>query len=162
MGLFSFMKDAGSNLFGGKAEAAEDQAAQMRAEMEKYGVQGVNVMVDDATVTLTGEVKNKIVRRKAITIAGNVQGIESVNDQLTYPMPEMAEGEVAADAQAEEDMSKEFYTVQSGDTLGGIAKAVYGDAMKYPVIFEANKPMLSDPDKIYPGQTLIIPSLDEE
>jgi len=54
----------------------------------------------------------------------------------------------------------QFYTVVSGDTLGKIAKAHYGNAMKYPVIFEANTPMLSDPDKIYPGQVLRIPALD--
>ncbi len=50
-----------------------------------------------------------------------------------------------------------YYTVVKGDTLSKIAKASYGDAMKYPVIFEANKPMLKDPDKIYPGQVLRIP-----
>ena len=53
-----------------------------------------------------------------------------------------------------------FYTVQSGDTLSKIAKEHYGDAMKYPVIFEANKPMLEHPDKIYPGQQLRIPPLE--
>jgi nucleoid-associated protein YgaU len=52
-----------------------------------------------------------------------------------------------------------FYTVKSGDSLSAIAKAHYGDAMKYPEIFEANKPMLKDPDKIYPGQVLRIPPL---
>ena len=50
------------------------------------------------------------------------------------------------------------YTVQAGDTLSKIAKEYYGDANKYPAIFEANKPMLSHPDKIYPGQNLIIPA----
>ena len=49
----------------------------------------------------------------------------------------------------------------SGDTLGKIAKNYYGNAMKYPVIFEANKPMLTHPDKIYPGQVLRIPVLDK-
>jgi nucleoid-associated protein YgaU len=49
--------------------------------------------------------------------------------------------------------------VQRGDTLSKLAKAHYGDAMKYPLIFEANKPMLADPDKIYPGQVLRIPPL---
>jgi nucleoid-associated protein YgaU len=52
-----------------------------------------------------------------------------------------------------------MYTVKSGDTLSAIAKEQYGDAMKYPQIFEANKPMLENPDKIYPGQVLRIPPL---
>ena len=50
-----------------------------------------------------------------------------------------------------------FYTVQKGDTLSKIAKDQYGNANKYQQIFEANKPMLKDPDKIYPGQVLRIP-----
>jgi nucleoid-associated protein YgaU len=49
------------------------------------------------------------------------------------------------------------HTVVKGDTLSKIAKAQYGDAMKDPVIFEANRPMIEDPDKIYPGQVLRIP-----
>ena len=53
-----------------------------------------------------------------------------------------------------------MYEVKSGDTLSKIAREFYGDAMKYPAIFEANKPLLSDPDKIYPGQVLRIPPLD--
>ena len=49
------------------------------------------------------------------------------------------------------------YTVQSGDTLSKIAKAHLGDANAYMKIFEANKGLLSDPDKIQPGQVLTIP-----
>ncbi len=162
MGLFSFIKDAGSNLFGNDAEAAEDRAGMIRGKLAEFGIDGVSVAVDDAAVTLAGEVENKIVKRKAIIIAGNVSGVASVDDQMTYAMAEMNEGETSeAPTATEEDLSQEFYTVQSGDSLSGIAKEVYGDAMKYPVIFEANKPMLSDPDKIYPGQMLIIPSLEE-
>lgn len=52
------------------------------------------------------------------------------------------------------------YVVVKGDSLSKIAKSVYGDAMKYPAIFEANKPMLKDPDHIYPGQVLRIPKLE--
>ena len=59
----------------------------------------------------------------------------------------------------EEAAMAQFHTVVSGDSLSKIAKEFYGDAMKYPVIFEANKPMLTHPDKIYPGQVLRIPPL---
>jgi nucleoid-associated protein YgaU len=70
--------------------------------------------------------------------------VEAVNDMLVVnePAPEAV-----------------FHTVVSGDNLSKIAKAHYGDANKYPVIFEANRPMLSHPDKIYPGQMLRIPPL---
>ena len=59
----------------------------------------------------------------------------------------------------EEIVGEQTYTIAKGDTLSKIAKTVYGDMMKYPIIFEANKPMLTDPDKIYPGQVLRIPAL---
>ena len=52
---------------------------------------------------------------------------------------------------------EQTYTVAKGDTLSKIAKEFYGEANKYHQIFEANKPMLKDPDKIYPGQMLRIP-----
>ena len=55
----------------------------------------------------------------------------------------------------------QFHTVEKGDSLSKIAKKYYGNAMKYPVIFEANKPMLTDPDKIYPGQVLRIPAQED-
>ncbi|WP_201325664.1 LysM peptidoglycan-binding domain-containing protein, partial [Burkholderia sp. E168m23] len=56
-----------------------------------------------------------------------------------------------------DDPEVQYHDVKPGDTLSAIAKEVYGDANKYPVIFEANKPMLSSPDRIYPGQKLVIP-----
>jgi nucleoid-associated protein YgaU len=59
------------------------------------------------------------------------------------------------DAPAEES---KYHTVVRGDTLSAIAKTYYDDASEYPAIFEANKPMLSHPDKIYPGQMLRIPA----
>ena len=74
---------------------------------------------------------------------GNVEGVEAVNDQMGVASPEP---------------EAQFHTVVKGDTLSKIAKEAYGDAMKYPVIFEAKKPMLSHPDKIYPGQVLRIPA----
>lgn len=49
------------------------------------------------------------------------------------------------------------YTVQPGDTLSAIAKKHLGDANAYPKIFEANRDVLSDPDKIQPGQVLKMP-----
>jgi nucleoid-associated protein YgaU len=83
-------------------------------------------------------------REKAVLVVGNTKGIAQVDDQITVetPAPEAT-----------------YYTVQRGDTLSKIAREHYHDASKYPVIFEANRPMLKDPDKIYPGQKLRIPPL---
>jgi nucleoid-associated protein YgaU len=89
-----------------------------------------------------GNVPDQASRERVVLAVGNTQGIARVDDRLTV---------------AKEEPAGTFYTVKRGDTLSAIAKAHFGDAGKYPVIFEANKPMLSDPDKIYPGQVLRIP-----
>ena len=78
-------------------------------------------------------------------VVGNTAGISGVEDEMMVEI---------------EEPVATFHTVERGDTLSKIAKKVYGNAMKYPVIFEANRPMLTHPDKIYPGQVLRIPSLD--
>jgi nucleoid-associated protein YgaU len=80
-----------------------------------------------------------------VLVVGNTEGIASVDDRMTT---------------AVQEPEAQFHTVVKGDSLSKIAKTYYGNAMKYPVIFEANKPMLTDPDKIYPGQVLRIPNLD--
>jgi nucleoid-associated protein YgaU len=165
MGLMSFFKKAGEKLFGLKeAEAAEqgtaspDQVATLNSQAanaiagyitgQNLDVQGLDVAFDGAssTVTVSGVVADNATREKVLLCCGNVAGVGSVNDMLTVSNPEP---------------ESQWHTVVSGDTLSKIAKNFYGDAMKYPVIFEANKPMLSHPDKIYPGQTLRIPALDD-
>jgi nucleoid-associated protein YgaU len=90
-----------------------------------------------------GVARDQATRERAILAAGNVAGVQKVDDQMTV--------EVSSAAPAQ------YYTVVKGDTLSKIAKQYYGDANAYPAIFEANQPMLKHPDKIYPGQNLRIP-----
>ena len=99
---------------------------------------------DDGKLIIRGTARNQEEAEKAIIAAGNNEGVEEVESQIVIE---------------EGPKPSTMYEVKSGDTLSKIAKAHYGDAMKYPVIFEANRPMLSDPDKIYPGQVLRIPPL---
>ena len=161
MGLFSFIKDAGAKVFGiGKTTAEEtaDAAEATRLEaVEKanqlvnavdalgFDVVDLDIEVDGDTALIYGEAANQETREKVILVVGNTEGIASVDDRMTTAI---------------EEPQAQFHAVVSGDTLGKIAKKYYGNAMKYPVIFEANKPMLSHPDKIYVGQVLRIPALD--
>ena len=164
MGLFTFIKDAGAKIFGGKTskekaadakaadtrrEAAEDRAAeqQLRKTINDLGldVENLNISINDDKATVTGKAANQETKEKVVLVVGNSAGIARVEDNMDVDVQEP---------------EATFHTVEKGDTLSKIAKNVYGDAMKYPVIFEANKPMLSDPDKIYPGQVLRIPALD--
>ena len=153
MGLLSFIKEAGEKLLGhADAQAAEDPNAanQTAADAIKnyIGTQGLDtsnltVAFDGAsrTVTLSGSVADLDTKAKVKVAAGNVQGVAGVNDDDLEP----------------DDQEVQYHDVKPGDTLSAIAKEVYGDANKYPAIFEANKPMLSSPDRIYPGQKLVIP-----
>jgi nucleoid-associated protein YgaU len=166
MGLLSFIKSAGEKLFGGgEAKAAEaavksaptpENIAAMSAAAGKaiadyidtqgLSVSGLDVGFDapSGTVTVSGTVPDQATKEKVLLCCGNVHGVEAVNDMLVVEAPEP---------------ESQWHTVVSGDNLSKIAKAFYGDANKYPVIFEANKPMLKHPDKIYPGQLLRIPAL---
>ncbi|MEE4261007.1 MAG: peptidoglycan-binding protein LysM [Bacteroidales bacterium] len=154
MGLISFLKSAGEKVFGKSEETLEKEKAEAIVKLlQKYGVSTelIQVSVDDEKVILTGTTQSASEKNKIIVIAGNVNGISEVEDKITVLEPEPVIVEV----------EKQFYTVKSGDYLSKISKRVYGDAMKYNIIFEANRPMLKHPDKIYPGQVLIIPPLED-
>jgi nucleoid-associated protein YgaU len=111
-------------------------------------VKQLKIDVHGETATVSGEAASQAEREKVLLTVGNTQGIAKVDDKLTVAAVKPADAPASA---------ARFYTVVKGDSLSKIAKAFYGDAMKYPRIFEANKPMLSNPDKIYPGQVLRIP-----
>ena len=96
------------------------------------------------TVTVSGQAPDQATKEKVLLCCGNVQHVVAVDDQLTV---------------AKAEPEAQYYTVVKGDTLSKVAKEFYGNANKYPVIFEANRPMLSHPDKIYPGQVLRVPPL---
>ncbi len=167
MGLLSFIKGAGEKLFGNKEEEAkaeaeaEAKAQGQRDRLEKLKrerglenrvkalgleVEELSIECEGTKVTLKGKVDTQETSEKAALAVGNINGVDAVDNQLevTNPEPEAV-----------------YYTVVSGDSLSKIAKTHYGNAMKYPVIFDANKPMLEHPDKIYPGQVLRIPPIDD-
>jgi nucleoid-associated protein YgaU len=155
MGLIDFVKDAGEKLGLGKKEKKDDKAEEFQ-ELRKGNVlmqrvMGLGLKVDDLKITyddgvatVNGKAESQAEREKIVLAVGNTEGVARVDDRLQVVKPEP---------------EAVFHTVERGDSLSKIAKAHYGDAMKYPLIFEANKPMLADPDKIYPGQVLRIPPM---
>jgi len=153
MGLFSFLKNAGAKLLGNKAESNDAAAAAddaSRAELMKSIIEGSGVPIENLDVelegdkvTVYGQTESVEDKEKIVLVAGNVEGIATVDDRISVVAP----------------IQSRFHEVKSGDTLSKISKEVYGDAMKYNIIFEANQPMLTHPDKIYPGQMLRIPNL---
>jgi nucleoid-associated protein YgaU len=148
MGLMSFFKGVGEKLFPSTEKEPEVKAAALLAHIQGLGLpfKKLSVKVADDAVTLEGLVAEQVDAEKIAIAVGNVEGVASVNNGLEVETPKE---------------EAQYHTVVSGDSLSKIAKAFYGNAMKYPVIFEANKPMLSNPDKIYPGQVLRIPALED-
>ena len=166
MSLISFLKDAGEKLFRHAPEQAPTAAASTAASqpdvaklnetagaaIEKYiaaqglKADGLDVKFDGAsqTVTVSGVAPDQATKEKIVLCCGNVANVAKVDDKLSVAA---ASGPVST-----------YYVVKSGDTLSGIAKEAYGNANAFMKIFDANKPMLSDPNKIYPGQTLRIPA----
>lgn len=146
MGLLDFVKDVGRQIFDTDAEAADN--IKQHLEIKTSGIKNLTVDYDDGVATICGDCTNAAVRDQAILIAGNIKGVEKViADDLKAPPPKPEEPEEKA----------EFYEIVRGDTLGGIAKKYYGSAGKYMKIFEANRDIISDPNKIYPGQKIKIP-----
>ena len=159
MSIISFFKEAGEKLFG-KAQAAQSEAADPAAidaanreaatAIENYiksmglTATGLTVTYDGAKATakVFGIAKDQATKEKIILATGNVHGIVAVDDNMTVDLSQP---------------ESKYYTVIKGDTLSKIAKEFYGDANAYQKIFEANKPMLTHPDKIYPGQNLRVP-----
>jgi len=162
MAIWDFVKDAGKSVFG-KAEAAEakpapaspppsagpaqDPDTTRKVAALKAELKALNLDKDDVHLTLRGDIvkveskgADRETLEKLVLALGNIEGIAKVEADLP-----------------EQDKAPVFHTVKKGETLSAIAKAYLGSANKYNAIFEANRPMLSDPDNIYPGQTLRIP-----
>tara|TARA_R110002049_G_scaffold23781_6_gene84714 strand:+ start:106694 stop:107125 length:432 start_codon:yes stop_codon:yes gene_type:complete len=142
MGLWNFVKDAGKKIFGGEDDAVLSGSA-LKDELKGLGLDSddLDISVEGDKVKVSGKAASQELREKVILAVGNVKGVAEVEDDVSG-----GEGE------------PKFHTVEKGDTLWAVAEKTMGNGAKYKEIFEANKPMLSDPDKIYPGQMLRIPN----
>jgi len=144
-GMIPFVKAAGRGL--GKIFKGREAKKALEKEVDDLGLDktGVDIDVDDdGKVTVSGEAVSQEMKEKIILAVGNVEGVVGVEDKAQTRT---------------EGRASRFHTVASGDTLSAISKTYYGTWKLYPEIFEANKPMLSHPDKIYPGQVLRIPDI---
>lgn len=141
MGLFDFAKGVGHKLFGQDEEAADSIKAHIEAD--NPGIENLEVTFTEGLVEVSGDPESQAALEKAVLMAGNVRGVGEVRVDSAKPLEQI--GKV------------EFYVIKSGDTLSGIAKTFYGKAMDYPRIFEANREVIKDPDKIYVGQKIRIP-----
>lgn len=146
MGLFDFVGDIGRKLFS-KAEDASDAVTKHIAE-DNPGVDNVSVTVENGVANIQGVAASATALEKAILMAGNIAGITSVKaDGVTIQSGETLAGD------------DEFYVIQKGDTLWAIAEKTYGNGAKYTAIVDANKEVIKDADKIFPGQKIRLPKV---
>ena len=145
MSLLSFVKEAGEKLAHLFTPGNANASDELKKHVADVGLGNPNIKaeVEGDKITLTGEAASQEEKEKIVLAAGNIQGVASVDDQITVTGPAV--------------VASRYVVVQKGDTLSAISLRVYGNANQYNKIFEANKPQLKDVNKIYPGQTLRIP-----
>ena len=151
MGLLDFAANIGRKLFPGSVKP-EEAAGKIKQEIEAahLNIKDLSVTMEGQVCHLAGECPDFIAFQKAVLIAGNIEGVANV---------EAKSFKIHAAVVAEKEPEVQYYLIQKGDTLSKIAKQFYGDANKYPKIFEANKEVIKDPDLIFPGQKIRIPAL---
>ena len=167
MGLFSWLKKTGANASNAAGDAANsaknaannaNEAANKAFEaklagqkkvmltglVDSLGIDIENFDLDykDGQVAVYGQVSSDTEKSMVVSALQNADGIRFVDNRISVTAPAV-----------------QTYTVKSGDSLSKIAKEFYGDPMKYKEIFAANTDILEDPNKIFPGQELKIPSL---
>ena len=143
MGLFDFVSDIGKKIFSKEEEAS--QAVTKHIEEDNPGVENVSVTVENGVANIQGEALSAEALEKAVLMVGNIFGINSVTNNVTVNNGETLAGD------------DEFYVIQKGDTLWKIAEKAYGNGAKYNAIVDANKEVIKDADKIFPGQKIRLP-----
>jgi nucleoid-associated protein YgaU len=141
MGLFDFVSDIGNKIFGKDEDPSKKLTEYV--EEENPGIEDLSIEVVDEVAVIKGTTDSAEAMEKAVLMAGNVKGIKEVKvDNLTSP---------------EQTEEIEYYTIEKGDTLWKVASKFYGKGNLYTQIFEANKEVIKDPNRIFPGQKIRIP-----
>ena len=146
MGLFDFVGDIGKKLFDRKEDAAK--AVEQHINEDNPGIENVSVQVENGVAHISGAAATASALEKAVLMAGNIAGISQVNiDGVNLQNGENLAGD------------DEFYVIQKGDSLWKIAEKHYGNGAKYTAIVAANKEVIKDADKIFPGQKIRLPKV---
>jgi len=159
MGLFDSIKKTL-----GKSEPEADVTTAPSQLLREAGLDpsGLKFGFGAASITVGGTIADESERQKIIDVLAAIPGIDQVRDDMVVavsPAPEPAAAPAAPPASppAAGETEDRTYTVVSGDTLWKIAERMYGNGSQYMKIYEANTNILEHPDRIFPGQKLVIP-----
>lgn len=159
MGLFDSIKKTL-----GKSEPEADVTTAPSQLLREAGLDpsGLKFRFGAASITVGGTIADESERQKIIDVLAAIPGIDQVRDDMVVavsPAPEPAAAPAAPPASppAAGETEDRTYTVVSGDTLWKIAERMYGNGSQYMKIYEANTDILEHPDRIFPGQKLVIP-----
>jgi len=138
---------------------AEKQLEQLKTKyqtalnkLQQLGVRLQNLHVQDGKLFLRAQAKTKADSNQVW------EQIKLVDPNYQNDLVAEITFEEDTAAQPAQPAKPKTYTVKKGDTLSRIAEAIYGDSSLYRKIFDANRDKLNDPDKIFPGQVLLLPA----
>jgi nucleoid-associated protein YgaU len=117
----------------------------------------VSASVNDKVVTLTGEAPTLEVKSQIMQAFNGMVATENTINQISIPKQAAGFQPAPLGQTHASEIGARVHEVVKGDTLSAIAEKYYGSASSYKRIFEANRSILSDPDKIKVGQKLTIP-----
>jgi nucleoid-associated protein YgaU len=124
------------------AAPALDKYADLKSAAAEAGITDLQISQQGDKIQVTGTASHELGKNELWNAIKKHSGWEN---------------EISANIKVTNTDIHGVYTVKSGDTLSKIAKYIYGDANAYPRIFDANKDILKDPDKIQVGQKLKLP-----
>ena len=174
--------DKFTNIFGSKKSTATEAVKGPSQVLRENGIDPSKLKFSfksNGAIAVSGEAASQSECDQICKTIESMPNVNSVQNNIVIaapapePVPEVAaEPEVTAEetkAEAEAatpvenaEGGERTYTVESGDTLWAIAQKMYGSGGKYMKIFEANTSILDNPDKIRPGQKLVIPDLEKK
>jgi LysM repeat protein len=158
MGLFD-RKESGNTAVAHNEQRLNDlkqKYGSVLRMVEQQGIRLQNAHIENDKLLIRGEAPSQDAKNRVwdqIKLVDPSWSNDLVADITVNPnaVPQAA-------ASAAGGTGPRTYTVKSGDTLSKIAREMYGDTGQYMKIFNANRDKLSDPDKIFPGQNLVIPA----
>jgi nucleoid-associated protein YgaU len=138
-----------------KYQPALNLMKQLQVRLQNVNMEGNKLLIRG--IAPTAEAKDKVWDQIKLIDASYADLTCDLTISQAGAQPQQASATMTAGAAASGGQNQRQYTVKPGDTLSKISREFYGDPNQFRKIFDANRNVLSDPDRISPGQQLVIP-----